>query len=503
MNKGIKEKLQFIKNKMQVISYYNNAIGVVGFDFETICPKDAMEDEGNTLAFLDNEIFKIKQDPEVIKAYEFLNEHLDEIEDFYDKQLIKHLHRSYIRNKNITPELNLEITNLYHKSHMDWLNAKENKDYSLFEESLTKVRDAQLKLYNLSEIKYDTAYDFLLADKEPGMTTKDLDNFFNKLKEGTIKILRKIQNSGVDIRDDFLSRKVDIAKQEAFSLYLMKLIGFNTNKGMLGTTEHPFTNTLGQNDARITTHYYEDSFISNIFTIIHEGGHAIFYQNQDPKDYQHFIDNSMTDAMHESVSRFYENRIARSKEFIHLIYPILKQSFKDVLYDVSEEELYKGINKVTPSLIRTEADELTYALHIIIRYELEKDIMNNNLDMHNLNKYWNEKYKEYLGVDVPNDTEGVLQDIHWTEGFAYFPAYALGNAINAMYYNKMKEDIDIKKTVLSGDFTTINNWMKEHVFKKSNYLDPKEWLNDIVGKQLDPQDFLDYLDEKYKDIYNY
>ena len=397
----------------------------------------------------------------------------------------------------------MEISKLYNKSGRDWLQAKQAKDFSIFKPTLEKVRDMQLKLYEISKLEYDTPYDFLLDQMEPGLTTKDSDNFFNKLKKGTLEILDKIKHSKVEIRDDFMSKEVEIHEQASFNDVIMHLIGFDTNKGMLGTTEHPFTNTLNRNDARITTKYIKDSFISNIFTVIHEGGHAIFFQNQNPKDYEYFIDNSMTDSMHESVSRFYENRIARSKPFIHILYPMLQKAFPHVLVGVSEEELYKAINKVTPSLIRTEADELTYSLHIIIRYELEKEIINNKLDLAKLPEAWNKKYKEYLGVDVPNDTEGVLQDIHWTTGFAYFPAYALGNAMNAMYYNVMNQEFDIEKAILNKDFETINNWMREHVFKKSNILPLKDWLKDITNKELDPSDYLKYLDDKYKDIYQY
>ena len=206
-------------------------------------------------------------------------------------------------------------------------------------------------------------------------------------------------------------------------------------------------------------------------------------------------------AMHESVSRFYENRIGRSREFIHLIYPKFKELFIDEFSDVSEEELYNGVNVVEASLIRTEADELTYSLHIIVRYEMEKALSEGRITVDEAPAMWNKLYEEYLGVKPNNDSEGILQDVHWASGFGYFPTYALGNAYNAMYILEMQKDFDVFKAVENGEMHKINAWMKEHVFKNASVLDPNDWIKSICGKELDPTPYLDYLEEKYSKIY--
>ena len=205
--------------------------------------------------------------------------------------------------------------------------------------------------------------------------------------------------------------------------------------------------------------------------------------------------------MHESVSRFYENILGRSKAFIHLIYPKFKEIFGDIFFDVSEEELYEAVNEVKPSLIRTEADELTYSLHIIIRYEIEKDIINNKVDLKDIKALWNKKYEEYLGVTPTNDSEGILQDVHWSSGFGYFPTYALGNIYNAMYYNSMKEKLDVDKLIRENKMDVILKYMTENVFKDANKLDSKTWIKKITNKDIDSSYFLKYLEDKYVELY--
>ena len=206
-------------------------------------------------------------------------------------------------------------------------------------------------------------------------------------------------------------------------------------------------------------------------------------------------------GMHESVSRFYENVIGRSRAFIHLVYPKLCEIFPEVFFDVSERELYEAVNVAVPSLIRVDADELTYTLHVAIRYEIEKELIDGNLSVKDVPACWNSKYKEYLGVVPENDREGVLQDSHWSSDFGYFPTYAMGNYYNAMYALRMKEDISLETVLESGDFATINAWMAEHVFQKADRLDVAEWMLDITGKPISADAFLCYLEAKYSDLY--
>lgn len=500
---NVNEELKEFKETLELARKYYHAIGIIGFDFETIVPEKSREEEGNTLDFLSNEVFKIRNSDRMKYLTASLHDHLDEIEDPLDKRLIELSYDGYLKSKNITPEFDLKMSSIFSKAYSRWLEAKSKKDYSIFKESLKDIVNISKEEIALRENKLDDIYDTLLNDYEKGLIQKDLDPFFNELKEGLIKIINKIKASKHHIREDFLSRSVPIYKQEQFSRYLLELNGYDFSRGVLSTTEHPFTSDVSKDDARVTTHYHENMFLSNIFSIIHEGGHAIFMQNEPDEDYDHYINDEISCGMHESVSRLFENVIGRSKEYIHLIYPKMVEIFKDELSDISEQEIYEAVNIVTPSLIRTEADEVTYGLHIVIRYELEKLIVHNKISLDDVPMMWNKLYKEYLGVDVPDDSQGVLQDVHWSGGFGYFPSYAIGNCYNAMYVKKMKEDIPFDELVLKGDFKTINNYLKEHIFVHANRLDPKDWIKEITNKSLSPRDFLDYLDKKYKEIYKY
>lgn len=497
----IQEKLTFLKNHLNKIKLKNHMIQIINFDAETACPVKGLEDQFELINILSDELFKLNQDKEYIQTINYLHDNKEKLNEL-DSILIDHLYKEQQKTINYTPEFNLELSKTFNTAFINWSKAKQAKDFNLFKDDLQKILNLQYKMYELSSTKFDNIYDFLLDSYEPGMTSKDLDVFFEKCKQRIIPLLEKIKNSKVKIRTDFLSRKVPVSLQQEFSKYLIDCIGFDLTRGSFTTSEHPFTDELYKNDVRITTHYYEDNFLSNLFSIVHEGGHAIFAQNQLEEDHNNYLNNSMSLGMHESVSRFYENRIARSKEFIDsIIYPSLSKYFPSYFDDVSKEELYQGINLVVPSLIRTEADELTYTLHIIIRYELEKDLLNGKISVDTIKDEWNKKYQKYLGITPENDAEGILQDVHWASGFGYFPTYSLGNAYNSMYYKRLEKEIDISKAISTNNILLINNWMKDNVFSLANRNTSKVWIKKITNKDFSGDDFLSYLEEKYSKIY--
>ena len=512
MNTELKKNLDMIHGMLETIRRYEHAVHVMNFDMETICPPAAMEEEGKTMAFLQTEGFRLRMSEEFIRAAEYLYQNRfgsgeedapgEDALDECGRELAGRLHREYEKNKNISPEQMHEFALIYNNAYADWLTAKNKSDYALFAPAFSKVRGAEFLKVSLREEKKNTAYDSLLDDYERGMTEADLDECFGLCRERLIPLLQKIMKSKKKIRTDFLNRTVTDEQQKKYASYLLDTIGYDFSRGTFTTTEHPFTDDLERDDVRVTTHYYPDNFTSGMYSIIHEGGHAIFGQNQPAIQHDRYIANGMTMGMHESVSRFYENRIGRSREFIRLVYPKTKEIFPGLLDDVTPEEFYEAVNLVRPSFVRTEADEFTYTFHIMIRYELEKMIMNGGAKIEDLPKLWNDKYEQYLGIRPRNDKEGVLQDVHWSSGFGYFPTYALGNMYNAMYYNRMKTELDIGKTVGSGDFASLNSWMSRNVFAKANLLAPKDWIKDITGREFTPVDFLDYLEEKYSEIYD-
>lgn len=496
----MEKNLATVHSILDEVERYEHACRIIGFDQQTICPSAALEAQGETAAFLSNRSFSLTKSKKFVAAAESLYESRGSLGK-RERVLVEGLHRDYLRKKNVSAALDRKFSQTFNKAFVDWLGAKEKSDFSLFADSLKKVRRVNLKQIALMENAKADPYDNLLEVYERGMTSKDLDRCFEACKECLVPMLRKILRSKKKIRSDFLSRPVPESAQREMAEYLLKTIGFDFSRGAFSTSEHPFTDCLDRDDVRVTTHYYGNMFYSNMFSIIHEGGHALFEQNQPKEDFRAHIAGYKTLGQHESVSRFYENRIGRSKAFIHLVFKKSRELFPMVFEGVTERQFYEAMNMVTPSLVRTEADEFTYTFHIIIRYEIERMLVNGKIDVKALPEIWNDKYEEYLGVRPSNDREGVLQDVHWTSGFGYFPTYALGNMYNAMYYNRMRGELDVENAILTGDFAQINDWMKENVWKEANMLDAKSWIAKITGRKFTAVDFLDYIEKKYGELY--
>ena len=500
MNEQLQQKLDLVHSVLTEAEKYYHVCSILSYDQQTICPEKGREEQGELMAFLSNQAFKLEKDPAYIEAFEDLYQHRDELSE-KDAVMAKQLHREYASTKNITPQMDEEFSLVYNKAYVDWLEAKTKSDFSLFAPTLKELIKVIEKQLALKEDPLPVPYDNLLDDYERDMRIPDVDRIFNACKERLVPLLKKIQASKKVIRTDFLHVPVTDAQQEKMAKYLMELVGYDLSRGALSTTEHPFTDGMGKNDVRITTKYNKASFAPSIYTVIHESGHAMFDQFQPEEDHDYFITGGKTMGMHESVSRFYENIIGRSRPFIHTIYPKVCECFPEAMQGVSEQELWEAMNVVEASLIRTDADEFTYVFHIIIRYELEKALWDGAITVDDLKHLWNDKYEEYLGIRPDNDADGVLQDVHWSFGFGYFPTYAIGNFYNTMYYNKMKTELDVDACLEKGDLMPIRDWMTEHVYKKANILSPKEWIKDITGRELTPDDFLDYLEEKYTALY--
>ena len=496
------QKLDYVKHVLTRAEQYDHAVNVLSYDQETICPMDAMEEQGEVIALLSNQSYKMIKEPAFIEAAEYLYEHRGELEEL-DRVMAEQLHRNYLQNKNVTPELQHEFTLIFNRAFVNWSKAREASDYSLFADSLREVAKTNRRMIELrgADAVGKTAYDTLLDDYERGMTSEVLDEAFGACKERLIPLFEKIQKSPKKIRTDFLYRTADPEKQAKLAKWLLTQMGFNFKRGAITTSEHPFTAGMGRFDTRVTTHYDPENFTSSMYSVIHEGGHALFDQNQPQENHDHFIIGGKTLGMHESVSRFYENRIGRSESFIHFVYPKVCEILPEVMNDVSEKEFYEALNTVKPSLIRTEADEFTYTFHIIIRYEIEKALFAGEITVGDIPAMWSRKYQEYLGIAPDTDRQGALQDVHWTSGFGYFPTYSIGNFYNSMYYNRLKKEVAVDEAIREGNFEPVNSWMIENVFAKADRLSPKEWIRDITGRDFTPVDFLDYLEDKYSKIY--
>lgn len=496
------EKLYEFRSKIERLVH---CIQIISYDKETACPEMGMDEDSLDTIMLENQIFAIEKSDEYISLIKDLYQNDLENLNEYNQKLVKELYKDYKRTEHLDEKTNEEINTLFSNAYVTWIKAKNQKDYSLFADTLEKIYEAQKKLLLLRDnCDKGNLYNTLFQDYEEGFTTDDLDSFFDELEQGIVPLLNKVRNASYTPRHDFLTRRVPLSKQEEFTKVLLNFNGFDFKRGSVSTTEHPFTSQLAQNDVRVTTKYFENNFISNMYSIIHEGGHAIFGQNIPNETFTyHLGEGSLSMGKHESVSRFYENVIGRNRDYIQAIYPQFSTLFKEELGDISIDDFYEGVNySDLTNKIRTEADELTYSLHILIRYRLERKIMKGEANFKTLNLEWNKMYKDILGVDVLNDQEGILQDVHWSSGFGYFPTYAIGNALNCIYVKKLDKDLDLSKTLKEGKMDLILNWMKENVFKKAPLLDTKTWIEEITGEKFSAKPYIDYLTEKYTKIYH-
>jgi len=353
-----------------------------------------------------------------------------------------------------------------------------------------------------------TPYDALVDLFEPKMTSTEIDRVFDGLRKGLAKLLPYISNAPRQPDRNQLKRHVPVEKQREISRALAETLGYDVTSpragGRIDETEHPFT-TGRYDDVRITTHYYPDDFSSSIFSVLHETGHALYDQNLNAEWKYQPVGSHCSYGIHESQSRFVENIIGRSKEFWEGFLPKLKKVAAPDLDKLELESFVHAINDVKPSKIRVEADEVTYSLHVIVRFQIEQDLFSDKVKVSELPTLWNEKYQEYLGLKIEDDSEGVMQDTHWANGyFGYFPSYTLGNIYSGQMLTKVQQDIpDWGRQLADGKLEAIKSWLVKNVQSRGNLYDPAELMKTVTGKELDAGPYLEYLKEKYSELYGF
>ncbi len=479
---------------------YTHAMGVMELDEATSAPSGSGEGRGITVGILSEVIYNLIADPQNGELIIYLKENAGQLNEMQLRE-VEVLEKRYQQMNRIPAQEYIAFNVLKNAAQASWEKAKVNNDFSIFRPYLEKIVEYQKKFagyYNQSI----PAYDALLNEYEEGMTMAVLDAFFAKLRRTIVPLVEKIRAQEKTVHP-FVRRSFPVQIQRKFSAFLMETMGLDRNYCTIAETEHPFTTNFNNKDVRITTHYYENSFLSSMFSVVHEGGHALYELGADEKYNYTMLYGGVSMGIHESQSRFYENLIGRSKAFASYVLPKLQELFPEQMQDVDVETFYRAVNHVEPSLIRIEADELTYCLHIMVRYEIEKQLISGTLAVKDVPAVWNRLYQEYLGVTVPNDTMGCLQDIHWSFGdLGYFPSYALGSAYGAQMLSVMQQELgDVYADVEKGNLSRITDWLRSNIHQYASLKRPGQLFEDACGK-FDATYYTDYLTQKYSRLYN-
>ena len=479
---------------------YGHAMGVLSIDASTTAPSASAEGRGRTMQVLSGVIYQLIANPENMDLIRYLEANSEQLTPAQRRQT-ELLRKSVEQLSRIPQEEYVAYSVLLNESDTVWRKAKVENDFASFAPILEKIVAFNRKFAGYYNAALPT-YDALLNEYEEGLTTAVLDQFFARLREELVPLIHAIgQKQAPD--NSFLHQHYPAAAQKAFAEYLMDAIGLDKTRCVLSESEHPFTSGFNNRDVRITTHYYENDLAFAMFSTIHEGGHALYELGMDDTYNYTSIMGGASMSIHESQSRFYENLIGRSRPFVEQVFPKMQEFFPEQMKGVTADQLYRAVNRVEPSLVRTEADELTYAMHIMIRYELEKQLMDGSLEVKDIPEAWNRMYKDYLGVDVPNDTKGCLQDTHWSGGMiGYFPSYALGSAYGAQMKHVLETELgmSLDDLIAAGRIGDITAWLGEKIHRHGSLYKPMELFGAVCG-EFDPKYFTDYLKDKYSKLY--
>lgn len=500
MNKDY-EKLMHCLDKSTALGM---ACTLFDWDNATEAPKAAAELTAKYIGILNEAYYHALINDEI----QSLIEKLDKAEDLNETQaaIVRKTKEKFDDIRLIPADEYAAYQTLTAKADSIWQKAKAENNFALFAPVLADIIRYRKKFasYKAEAKGYrGPLYDIALDDYEKGFTTEILDKFFDRLKQVIVPLVRAAvkNNHLIDKQFNFLS--YDIKKQDEISRILAAHIGFDFERGVIKTSAHPFTTGLHNKDVRITTAYFENNLESAMFSTIHEGGHALYEMHIDDALTCTPVGEGASMGIHESQSRLFENNIGRSEAFWKPLFPMLKEAYPKQLKDITLSHFIEAINKSEPGLIRTEADELTYCLHIMVRYEMEKLIFSEDIDVSLLPKLWNDKYEEYLGIRPKTDSEGILQDIHWSMGsFGYFPSYAVGTAIAAQIYAHLKKVMPLDSYLSEGNFEPINAYLKEHLHKFGASKTTKELLTGFMGEDFNPEYYIRYLSEKYTKLYH-
>lgn len=498
-NKSSQELYQEYKELAQKAADINYASAVLGWDQEVFMPEKGFEHRGRQLATLGSMAHDIVTSERYGNILTELSGRGDlSVAEADNVRLSK---EDYDKHSKVPAALVEKISMQVSKSYSVWIHARRENNYALYAPELDKM--LALKKEEADFVGYkEHVYDAMLDDYEKGATVSMLNPIFDEVKEKLPALLDKIKAAS-QVDDCFLRRNYPRQGQWDFSIDVLRGMGYDFEAGRQDISEHPFTTSFSPQDVRVTTRVDENDFASLLWSSIHEGGHALYEQGLSSDYYGLPLGEAASLSIHESQSRLWENCVGRAMPFWKHFYPRLQQQFPSQLNDVSVDAFYKGMNKVQPSLIRTESDELTYHFHVMIRYEVEKALFENTVSVKDLSAFWNEQYQKYLGVSATNDKEGVLQDVHWAHGsFGYFPTYSLGSFYAAQFYKQATKELNgLEAQIANGEFTDLLQWLRKGVHQYGRKYRSEELCNKLTGQGLSFAAFMEYATEKYTGIY--
>jgi carboxypeptidase Taq len=486
-------QLETLKEKLGTVHDLGKAASLLGWDQQTMMPQRGGEIRAHQLATvgrLAHELFVSDEIGALLDELRPYGESLDYDSD--EASLIRVARRDYEKATRVPPSLTAQLSHTGSLSFGAWVAAKQKNEYESFRpwlEQMVELRQRYVECFPAADELYDT----LLDDFEPEMKTAEVRSVFDRLKEELVPMVSAAASAATPrVMGDFAAET-----QRSVALEIARRFGYDESAWRIDTAPHPFATSLGTTDIRITT-WEPKGTLDGLFAVMHETGHGLYEHGVDPALERTLLARGASLGLHESQSRLWENLVGRSRPFWAWFYPRLREAFPSQLADVDEEHWFRSINDVSPGLIRVEADEASYNLHIILRFELEQRIFAGDLDLRDLPEAWNAAMKEYLGLDVPNDTVGVLQDTHWSHGgFGYFPTYTLGNVISAQIWERLREDVsDVDEQMGRGEFGAIREWLREHIHRHGRKFLPAETLERAVGGPLDPEPYLNYLQVK-------
>lgn len=490
------QALALIAEKHEAMRALTMASSLMHWDAATSgVPEKSLSARGAAAGWLGGEAFRRFVAEDTLAAIEALEAVPGDLSE-RESAMVREMGRAYRKAKAVPPEEMQKYQELTAQAEQIWAQAREKNDYAMIQPYYEKIFDFQRRLcdwYGYEKHPYDA----LLDDYEKGASVEMLDGFFSLLRKKLVPLIKK--TGAANPRRIEGAFPLDL--QRKLTPWLYTFVGYDVSRGKVGEVEHPFCSTINRNDVRITTKYHESDMLSSLYSVIHESGHALYEQNMDEKLEPYNLADCASMGFHESQSRLFENMIGRSRAFAGVLLPELRKLFP-YFADWDEDALYRAVNIVKPSLIRIEADELTYCLHIMVRYELEKELLTGKIRVADLPALWADKYEELLGVRPPDEATGVMQDVHWSIGYVgYFPSYAIGNAYGAQIMHAMRKTIDVDGAITRGDLSPVAAWLRENVHCHGSLYRPEELLRRATGEAFNPAYYADYLEEKFTDLY--